>query len=98
MSRQHVILGHSPDCWCREAEALARRFHEAYERLAPSFGYETRRESAVPWEEVPQQNRDLMVAVAGEVLLPDHPDMKRMLDECRAERDEALALIATLEG
>src|SRR5688572_23299037 len=25
-----------------EAESLARRFHEAYERLAPSFGYATR--------------------------------------------------------
>jgi hypothetical protein len=35
------------------AEELARAFHEAYERLAPSFGYETRRESAVPWEHIP---------------------------------------------
>jgi hypothetical protein len=43
-------------------------FHEAYERLAPSFGYETRRESAKPWTEVPEQNRRLMTAVAGEVL------------------------------
>ena len=45
-----------------DEEAIARRFHEAYERLAPSFGYETRRESAVPWEEVPENNRRLMVA------------------------------------
>jgi hypothetical protein len=34
------------------AEALARLFHETYERLAPEFGYETRKASAVPWEEV----------------------------------------------
>lgn len=24
---------------------IARKFHEAYERLAPSFGYETRKET-----------------------------------------------------
>ncbi len=50
-----------------EGEALAKRFHEVYERLAPDFGYETRRESAVPWEQVPEQNRDLMVAVCDEI-------------------------------
>lgn len=27
------------------SEALARRFHETYERLAPQFGYETRNET-----------------------------------------------------
>lgn len=49
-------------------EELARQFHEAYERLAPEFGYETRPESAVPWEDVPEANRALMVAVAGVIL------------------------------
>jgi hypothetical protein len=48
-------------------EALARAFHEAYERLAPSFGYETRKDTAVPWEDVPEPNRSLMIAVAAEV-------------------------------
>lgn len=48
-------------------EELARAFHEAYERLAPSFGYETRKESSVPWEQVPENNRRLMTAVAGEM-------------------------------
>lgn len=51
-----------------KAEKIAKAFHEAYERLAPSFGYETRRESAVSWEQVPEQNRQLMIAVAGEVM------------------------------
>jgi hypothetical protein len=51
-----------------DPETTARRFHEAYERLAPSFGYETRRESAVPWEDVPEANRRLMIAVASEVM------------------------------
>lgn len=49
-------------------DVIARRFHEAYERLAPEFGYETRRESAVPWEDVPEQNKALMIAVATEVV------------------------------
>lgn len=58
-------------------EVIAREFHATYERLAPSFGYETRKESAVPWEQVPQANRDLMVAVVedlisrGVIPLPD---------------------------
>jgi hypothetical protein len=45
------------------AEEIARAFHEAYERLAPEHGYETREASAVPWDEVPQQNKALMIAV-----------------------------------
>lgn len=44
-------------------EAEARLFHEAYERLAPSFGYE----SAVPWEDLPEDNKRLMAAVCSEV-------------------------------
>lgn len=48
--------------WTAEPETVARMFHETYERLASDFGYETRRESAVPWEDVPERNRSLMVA------------------------------------
>lgn len=51
-----------------DAEVIARRFHETYERLAPRFGYETRRESAVPWRQVPERNRKLMVAVVTDLL------------------------------
>lgn len=51
-----------------DPEALARRFHETYEALAPRFGYETRRESAVPWDQVPENNRRLMVAVCAALL------------------------------
>ena len=50
------------------AEELAQRFHEAYERLAPSFGYETRKESAKPWTDVPEQNKRLMIAVCAEIM------------------------------
>jgi hypothetical protein len=48
--------------------ALARAFHEAYERLAPDYGYKTREASAKPWAEVPADNRLLMTAVAAEIL------------------------------
>jgi hypothetical protein len=47
------------------AEFIAAEFHAAYEELAPEHGYETRKESAVPWEQVPEQNRRLMQAVVG---------------------------------
>lgn len=49
-------------------DALARAFHEAYERLAPDHGYQTRRASAVPWEAVPEANKTLMLATIGDVL------------------------------
>jgi hypothetical protein len=51
-----------------DAETLAQRFHEAYERLAPQYGYETREGSSVPWEHVPIENRALMIATCAEVL------------------------------
>jgi len=51
-----------------QADQLARRFHDLYEELAPTFGYETRSESAVPWEKVPENNRQLMVAVCSALL------------------------------
>lgn len=52
------------------AAHLARLFHEWYERLAPSFGYETRRETAVPWHEIPEDspNKRLMIAVCRKIL------------------------------
>jgi hypothetical protein len=49
-------------------EELAQLFHETYERLAPEHNYQTRKASAVPWSDVPENNKNLMIAVAGEVL------------------------------
>lgn len=51
-----------------QAETIARKFHEAYERLAPEHGYTTRKASAVPWEDVPNDNKSLMIAVVSELL------------------------------
>lgn len=58
---------------------IARDFHDAYERLAPEYAYETREASAVPWEDVPANNRALMVATVDAVVGP-----------ILHERDEAL--------
>jgi hypothetical protein len=60
------------------AERIASAFHAAYEALAPSAGYETRKESAVPWTEVPAANRALMIAtvealLSGGVIQPGGP-------------------------
>jgi hypothetical protein len=67
------------------AETVARLFHESYERLAPDFGYKTRSESAVPWEEVPEPNKSLMIAVADEVM---ETLRQKMITLIRATQDE----------
>lgn len=59
-----------PDLAPLTPDELARRFHEAYERLAPTFGYNTREASATAWERVPESNRLLMVATVEEVCGP----------------------------
>lgn len=71
-----------------DAEAVARAFHEAYERLAPSFGYETRKESAKPWADVPDKNKRLMIAVAEDVMRDvecELADLKSYLRETDAK-------------
>lgn len=49
-----------------DAEKLARLFHEAYERMAPAFGYETKEETKIFDSHTP--NGQLMIAVSYEVL------------------------------
>lgn len=51
-----------------EVKDWARLFHDTYERLAPTFGYKTRHESAKPWDEVPDANKRLMAATCDIVL------------------------------
>ncbi len=80
----HNLPPHEPDHgrpgnpihWCErcridaeQATALARQFHEAYERLAPCYGYVTRAETRV--FSTDSQNGRLMIAVCREVL--SHP-------------------------
>lgn len=50
------------------AEQLAEKFHNLYEQLAPEHGYETRKESAKPWADVPAKNKGLMIDVCKHLL------------------------------
>lgn len=77
-------------------EMMAQRFHEAYERLAPSFNYQTRPESAKPWQDVPANNKRLMAAVVGEVLAPFYARIRALesnLSTVQDELDEAKDVI-----
>lgn len=82
----------------RGAEQIAQLFHEAYERLAPSFGYKTRDASAVPWTDVPEPNRSLMIAVAAEVAgAAKHGDVKELRESHGKLLDENAALARKIE-
>ncbi len=50
------------------AEMIAGIFHATYETLAPEHGYKTREASAVPWEDVPDANKALMIATVQNML------------------------------
>lgn len=47
---------------------LARVFHDTYESLAPVYDYKIRTTSAVPWEDVLENNRKLLIATIEVVL------------------------------
>lgn len=44
------------------ARQIAESFHTSYERLAPKFGYKTRKPTRGPWDDLPGSNRVLMIA------------------------------------
>lgn len=99
----HLPLGHpgrqaqppSPEpAPVTDAEALAKRFHESYERLAAQFGYKTRKESAVSWKDVPLQNRELMMAVVSKVVLADRA---RAQERIVAQHEEILGIQRELQ-
>ena len=77
-------------------EGLARLFHETYERLAPEFGYETRTASSVPWENVLEPDRSLMVAIAAAVLAT--LDRKRYARSRRPDSREGNTMSRTTES
>jgi len=66
-----------------EDEKLARLFHDTYERLAPAFSYKTRKASAVPWADVPPNNKGLMIAVAHAVNDSIRTEKLKLLAEVR---------------
>jgi hypothetical protein len=61
----NLIMGPRGANETTDAESLARRFHDAYERLAPSFGYETRKDTRAFDPTTP--NGRLMIAVCAEL-------------------------------
>lgn len=76
-----------------DPEDLARSFHEAYERLAPDHGYSTREESRLPWADVPEVNKALMIAVCTEL----GPLFRTVVHECCVESDALAARAQELE-
>lgn len=81
------------------AEALAVRFHETYERLAPSFGYETRVDTRTFDPE--SKNGRLMVAVCAEIQLAIAADvvrLERMNSELVAEIASHLTALANRDA
>jgi len=80
-------------------ERIAHTFHDAYEALAPAFGYRTRAASSKPWEQIPASNRDLMIATVRAVFYerdgaffvcgPSAPIAAAQVETLTRERDEA---------
>ena len=50
-------------------EETAQRFHDAYEELAPTFGYSTRPESRMSWDRLSEPMRSLMIATVRAVFI-----------------------------
>ena len=70
------------------SEQLARQFHEIYERLAPSFGYETRTETRAFEPTTP--NGRLMIAVTDEIEAAIQQRIAELTAEL-ARRDEIIS-------
>lgn len=51
-----------------DSELIAKRFHEVYEELAPTMGWETQERSRKTWEELPIENKWLMVKVVEQLM------------------------------
>lgn len=67
------------------AESLARRFHEAYERLAPQFGYTTR--AATRTFDPASPNGLLMTTVCEELLATLTPDGGPVAEDAWVQMD-----------
>jgi hypothetical protein len=78
------------------AGGIASAFHEAYERLAPEFGYKTRDASAVPWKDVPPSNQRLMVAVVWDLLDRDIIALATDRDRYREALEQVSEFVVTV--
>ena len=69
------------------ASSLARRFHDAYERLATQFGYETRPDTKVYDPDTP--NGRLMAAVCVEVMNEFTEQLRSIAEMPEYDQDDA---------
>lgn len=67
-----------------DAQNLAQAFHEHYENLAPSMGYETKPDTAVPWWKLPEVNKNLMIAVAQAIIDAHVVPIEKLVAELQA--------------
>jgi hypothetical protein len=73
-------------------DTLARKFHDTYERLAPSFGYETREDTKQFDPE--SKNGRLMIAVCNEVAGQQEAELLRLTGIIVAQNAELISLRA----
>lgn len=90
-----------PNSTPMDGESLARIFHEAYERLAPNFGYETRPETRAFDPETP--NGRLMIAVCEEIVSAieeavETAVLRQFYDDVCREAETRMAITGRLEG
>ena len=71
------------------AEDLARTFHRVYEKLAPKYGYKTKRKTRKDWHRLPENNKKLMIAVAW-VILNKYPKKPQVTEEWIEEKAREL--------
>lgn len=50
------------------AEHIAREFHFTYEDTAPIYAYKTRAETRTHWDDLPTNNRELMIRTVKKLL------------------------------
>lgn len=73
-----------------EASIIAKEFHETYELFAPAINWQTQEKSRVPWEDLPWENRSLMMVVVLELLArgvirPRHiPTYEQILEQAES--------------
>lgn len=64
-SKNHIVANYLKRI---SPEELAKMFHGTYERLAIEHEYRTREESRTNWENLPEQNKQLMMATCKEII------------------------------
>lgn len=69
-------------------EGIAKLFHDRYEYLAPNYGWKTQEQSAVPWDELPENQKDLMVHVVANLI-----DDPRFRDFCLSKWMEQVGYV-----